>query len=144
MLRREGFAEKEGFKSGMKERVGDRELIIISVTVSGINKILQLNASHNCHQHHQHDTNIYFTLLLPRCFSSTITTITSIAMTMPRTTEIPVSAVIAARSTSCLRLISSSLLSAVPVAIRYDTRCYFNVRSKANMSQLNLPHGNNN
>ena len=24
---------------------------------------------------------------------------------------------------------------------RYDTRCYFNVRSKANMSQLNLPHG---
>ena len=27
--------------------------------------------------------------------------------------------------------------------IRYDTRCYFNVRSKADMSQLNLPHGNN-
>ena len=25
---------------------------------------------------------------------------------------------------------------------RYDTRCYFNVRSKADMSQLNLPHGN--
>ena len=25
--------------------------------------------------------------------------------------------------------------------IRYDTRCYFNVRSKASMSQLNLPHG---
>jgi len=24
--------------------------------------------------------------------------------------------------------------------IRYDTRCYFNMRSKANMSQLNLPH----
>ena len=23
---------------------------------------------------------------------------------------------------------------------RYDTRCYFNVRSKADMSQLNLPH----
>ena len=22
----------------------------------------------------------------------------------------------------------------------YDTRCYFNVRSKADMSQLNLPH----
>ena len=30
------------------------------------------------------------------------------------------------------------------VAIRYDTRCYFNVRSKADMSQLNLPHGTNN
>jgi len=27
--------------------------------------------------------------------------------------------------------------------IRYDTRCYFNVRSKADMSQLILPHGNN-
>jgi len=25
--------------------------------------------------------------------------------------------------------------------VRYDTRCYFNVRSKANMSQLNLLHG---
>ena len=24
---------------------------------------------------------------------------------------------------------------------RYDTRCYFNVRSKADTSQLNLPHG---
>jgi len=29
-------------------------------------------------------------------------------------------------------------------AERYDTRCYFNVRSKANMSQLNLPNGTNN
>jgi len=28
--------------------------------------------------------------------------------------------------------------------IPYDTRCYFNVRSKADMSQLNLPHGTNN
>jgi len=28
--------------------------------------------------------------------------------------------------------------------IRYDTRCYINVRSKASMSQLNLPHGTNN
>jgi len=31
-----------------------------------------------------------------------------------------------------------------PNTIRYDTRCYFNVRSKANMSQLNLPHGTDN
>ena len=28
--------------------------------------------------------------------------------------------------------------------LRYDTRCYFNVRSKADMSQLNLTHGTNN
>jgi len=28
--------------------------------------------------------------------------------------------------------------------ILYDTRCYFNVRSKADISQLNLPHRNDN
>ena len=28
--------------------------------------------------------------------------------------------------------------------IRYNTRCYFNVRSKADMSRLNLPHENDN
>jgi len=28
--------------------------------------------------------------------------------------------------------------------LRYATRCYSNVRSKADMSQLNLPHGNDN
>ena len=28
--------------------------------------------------------------------------------------------------------------------IRYDTRCYFNVRSKADISRLNLPHGTDN
>jgi len=27
--------------------------------------------------------------------------------------------------------------------IRYDTRCYFNVRSKADISQLNILHGTN-
>jgi len=27
------------------------------------------------------------------------------------------------------------------LVVRYDTRCYFNVRSKADISQLNLPHG---
>jgi len=33
----EGFAEKKGFRSGMKQRVGVGKLIIISITVSGIN-----------------------------------------------------------------------------------------------------------
>jgi len=30
------------------------------------------------------------------------------------------------------------------VHIGYDMRCYFNMHSKANMSQLNLPHGTDN
>ena len=29
-------------------------------------------------------------------------------------------------------------------SIRYDTRCYINVRSKADMNRLNLPHGDDN
>jgi len=36
-----------------------------------------------------------------------------------------------------------STVAAITI-LRYDTRCYFNVRSKEDMSQLNLPHGNDN
>jgi len=37
-LQWEGFAENGAFKSGMKQRVGDGKLLMISMTVSGINK----------------------------------------------------------------------------------------------------------
>ena len=39
---------------------------------------------------------------------------------------------------------SSVVLPIYKGTIRYDTRCYFNVRSKADISQLNLPHGTDN
>ena len=39
---------------------------------------------------------------------------------------------------------TSGWIRAVRCTIRYDTRCYFNVRSKADISQLNLPHGTDN
>jgi len=45
---------------------------------------------------------------------------------------------------NCEQIVPSwviSWMSAAMATIRYDTRCYFNVRSKADMSQLNLPHG---
>jgi len=42
-LQSEGFAERECFKSGMKERVGDGKLIIISTTVS-VSSINSINS----------------------------------------------------------------------------------------------------
>ena len=45
----EGFAEKEGFKSGMKKRVGDEKLIIIiSVAVRGINDHIRFYSQMLC------------------------------------------------------------------------------------------------
>ena len=41
-------------------------------------------------------------------------------------------------------LLGTKSLSTSIDTIRYDRRCGFNVRSKADMSQLNLPHGNDN
>jgi len=38
----------------------------------------------------------------------------------------------------------SQQAAAVSLNLRYDTRCYFNVRSKADMNRLNLPHGDDN
>jgi len=37
----EGYAEKKGFKPGVKERVGDGKLIMISMTVSSINDCIR-------------------------------------------------------------------------------------------------------
>ena len=36
---------------------------------------------------------------------------------------------------------SNVFWSFITFLLRYDTRCYFNVRSKAGMNQLNLLHG---
>ena len=43
-----------------------------------------------------------------------------------------------------MREITLSVKGALNVTIRYDTRCCFNVRSKADMNRLNLPHGDDN
>jgi len=44
-----------------------------------------------------------------------------------------------------VRLIAcTQCIDAAYDTIRYDTRCYCNVRSKADISQLNLPHGTDN
>ena len=44
--------------------------------------------------------------------------------------------------TTAYRAVYASVSTAA--SVRYDTRCRFNVRSNADMSQLNLPHGTDN
>jgi len=47
-------------------------------------------------------------------------------------------------SKACVNFKIKYVLAFTRATIRYDTKCYFNVRSKADTSQLNLPHGTNN
>jgi len=48
------------------------------------------------------------------------------------------------RSPVSSRIVLGTVISRSKRSNVYDTRCYFNVRSKADMSQLNLPHGTDN
>ena len=48
---------------------------------------------------------------------------------------------------SCIGTLSFPIITTdecQAVKIRYDTRCHFNVCSKADMTQPNLPHGTDN
>ena len=45
---RKDLQKKEGFKSGMKERVGDEKLIIISAAVRGINDHIRFYSQMLC------------------------------------------------------------------------------------------------
>jgi len=98
----------------MKERVGDEKLIVISVS---------------CHQH----------LAAAAAADSVVA-------------GLPVDAVALEFSfvicccRSLIVIISNMLIQVwqTTVTMRYDTRCYFNVRSKADTSQLNLPHRTDN
>ena len=44
----EGFAEKEGFKSGITERESVMELVTVSITVSGINDHIRFYSQMLC------------------------------------------------------------------------------------------------
>jgi len=48
------------------------------------------------------------------------------------------------RGVQCPPSVVGQSVTAEYHTIRYDTRSYFNVRSKADISQLNLPHGTDN
>ena len=76
------------------------------------------------------------------CNQSTIGHL-SIASSPGVAKQSPGFAVVLAR-TPPLKLSRVAGNTVISCTIWYDTRCYFNVRSKANVSQLNLPHGTDN
>ena len=58
--------------------------------------------------------------------------------------HMPESKLLCNGATNALNKLAAKIAKVCCDTIRYDTRCYFNVRSKADMNRLNLPHGDYN
>ena len=64
---------------------------------------------------------------------------------MPRTATVSVCMFVCVSVCPRISTISSATADGLrDDTIRCDTRCYFNVRSEADVRQLNLPHGTDN